>query len=895
MQTLALYGIDEGYRSYALKASYILRAELKMAESVGPQTRYERHEHRKMTRKLKREYSTVRSQFGSGNENQPRELGSASSNRSFDSFERRRRSSLTSSFSNRQSFSRKPVQLSAKIKANPFVMGNLKRGLKLSRTRTRTGRHRHQPALFEEPENTADSAGKDKGLSNRLRKVYDDATPPSYENKKKEETAESHNKPTKKIKSQRGRCCPRVNASFAERVFSWRYYVSQRILLVMPMIMSLMGSFLMFSFRNQILYGLAIASSLETLESNDRLASPSPSLSSGEPEVEPEPLSDTIGEMFLPKMQVNAAAALEINEPMAAYLGVTGLAFGLIYAFVFQRAYTRHDEIGQLLHSEIASLNEVISFIHLTEHFEAEIRARLLSNVQKFALDLRIQIMSASYDARSKRGKDVFSRIVPDLRALMAAHARLELEEHQLEEENLIADVEEEIEILNDLDREESEILRVSNLSQKQINQNTSSNGSNTKRNLEEKDVDDENLKGEATESGKEKDGTNSSSPASLQRYDSTSSSVQTAASKFLSRLKSNRLHPRFGLTRSISRRPIHNSSVQRMSNLSAASVQSFQDAKEAIEKEAEETAANIENTQAEIDRKNKIFEREQIEGANFDRAVLEGIIDVLHTIEQAQYERWYWMDKRIPFILWVLIWVTELSMFMGILLLQTGRASLDAMLCWVSVVFLAVMLYILSDVDHINVGLMRIGVKNLDAMFMIDDDTDVDVDFDASDIVEEEDDDHIDPERSEMVNVNHSTKGYFRSVDECYGDPDSTANSDVEEKKSNLSKVKQILGKLKVAWRSFTTMAPETSSPPRSRMSAKNASSLKRVTSTTRPDAYRLLGWKQGTTKESLIKSTRTLSVDAFKGHSFNKKDILAKKMRQGSKYSVGKKEPEV
>ena len=656
----------------------------------------------------------------------------------------------------------------------------------------------------------------------------------------------SHLQQHRTFRAQRGRCCPRVGASFDEKVSSWRFYTRQHLGLLLPMIFSLLGSFLMFALRNRILSGLWIQSSLEQMEISAASASLSSSLSpsqsssssaNADPRPEAEPAPQTLSEIFVPStFQVNYAASLEINEPIAAWLGVTGLAFGLIYAFVFQRAFTRQDEVGRLLHIEIASMNEVISFIHLTDHFEAEIRARLLSNVQKFALDLRIQILSESYDARSKRRKDVFSRIVPDLRALMSAHAWSELVEQQEAEEDMRAEVQEDLEVLESLEEEEKQLLKVA------------------------------------------------------------------------SELEKNGMLHKESLTR-------ETSTKSTSSELSAAG--NIEKAEESIVGYLAVAEANLEEAQAEMELNKRAFEIELVEGANFDRAILEGILDVLHAVEQAQYERWFWLDKKIPTLLWVLIWVLETAMFFGILLLQTGRGSLDSVLCWVAVGFLATMMYILSDVDRTNIGFMRVGVENLDAMFMIDEASanfEEEDDEDAEGIYEYDEneegregegqvdaeakaeagdvgrvgDSHAEPNKKIAKFGLQNDGSYFRTQAECSSTTDKPSTK--EEAKAGDSAILSPR-RSRFGWLGKKIWGGEKASSARKKSGRQSsAAALTRVTSTTRSATYKKIGW-QAPSKSQFIKSTRTLTVEALRGTSFRASDIQhnAKKKKRLSSSSAG------
>ena len=476
-------------------------------------------------------------------------------------------------------------------------------------------------------------------------------------------------------------------------------------------------------------------------------------------------------------------------------------------------------------------MNEVISFIHLTDHFEAEIRARLLSNVQKFALDLRIQILSESYDARSKRRKDVFSRIVPDLRALMSAHAWSELVEQQEAEEDMRAEVQEDLEVLESLEEEEKQLLKVA------------------------------------------------------------------------SELEKNGMLHKESLTR-------ETSTKSTSSELSAAG--NIEKAEESIVGFLAVAEANLEEAQAEMELNKRAFEIELVEGANFDRAILEGILDVLHEVEQAQYQRWFWLDKRIPALLWVLIWVLETAMFFGILLLQTGRGSLDSVLCWVAVGFLATMMYILSDVDRTNIGFMRVGVENLDAMFMIDeasanfeeeDDEDVEGIYEYDENEAEADDveakaeaddvgrvgdSHAEPDKKIAKFGLQNDGSYFRTQAECSSMTDKPSTK--EEAKAGDSAVLSPR-QSRFGWLGKKIWGGEKASSARKKSRRQSsAAALTRVTSTTRSAAYEMIGW-QAPSKSQFVKSTRTLTVEALQGTSFRASDIQhnAKKKKRLSSSSAG------
>ena len=758
----------------------------------------------------------------------------------------------------------------------------------------------------------------------------------------------SHLQQHRTFRTQRGRCCPRVGASFDEKVSSWRFYARQQLGLLLPMIFSLLGSFLMFALRNRILSGLWIQSSLEQMEISAASASLSSSLSPSQsssssanadhrPEPEAEPAPQTLLEIFVPStFQVNYAASLEINEPIAAWLGVTGLAFGLIYAFVFQRAFTRHDKVGRLLHIEIASMNEVISFIHLTDHFEAEIRARLLSNVQKFALDLRIQILSESYDARSKRRKDVFSRIVPDLRALMSAHARSELVEQQEAREDMRAEVQEELEVLESLEEEEKQLLKVASELEKNGMLHMGMEAAAESLGLGEgEDGKDKRLDGQvASDTDMTADKAvargaaarwmsklqlkrRSSRPRLKTKKSSTRMMGHRKASfRMMGHQKASfRMTGRLGLTGGLSNEPREGltretSTKSTSSTLSAA--ENIEEAEEAIAGDLAVAEANLEEAQAEMELNKRAFEIELVEGANFDRAILEGILDVLHAVEQAQYERWFWLDKKIPTLLWVLIWVLETAMFFGILLLQTGRGSLDSVLCWVAVGFLATMMYILSDVDRTNIGFMRVGVENLDAMFMIDeasanfeeeDDEDVEGIYEYDENEAEADDveakaeaddvgrvgdSHAEPDKKIAKFGLQNDGSYFRTQAECSSMTDKPSTK--EEAKAGDSAVLSPR-QSRFGWLGKKIWGGEKASSARKKSRRQSsAAALTRVTSTTRSATYKKIGW-QAPSKSQFIKSTRTLTVEALRGTSFRASDIQhnAKKKKRLSSSSAG------
>jgi hypothetical protein len=380
------------------------------------------------------------------------------------------------------------------------------------------------------------------------------------------------------------------------------------------------------------------------------------------------------------------------------------------------------------------------------------------------------------------------------------------------------------------------------------------------------------------------------------------------------------RMTGRLGLTGGLSNE--HKESLTRetstkstSSELSAAG--NIEKAEESIVGYLAVAEANLEEAQAEMELNKRAFEIELVEGANFDRAILEGILDVLHEVEQAQYQRWFWLDKRIPALLWVLIWVLETAMFFGILLLQTGRGSLDSVLCWVAVGFLATMMYILSDVDRTNIGFMRVGVENLDAMFMIDEASanfEEEDDEDAEGIYEYDEneegregegqvdaeakaeagdvgrvgDSHAEPNKKIAKFGLQNDGSYFRTQAECSSTTDKPSTK--EEAKAGDSAILSPR-RSRFGWLGKKIWGGEKASSARKKSGRQSsAAALTRVTSTTRSATYKKIGW-QAPSKSQFIKSTRTLTVEALRGTSFRASDIQhnAKKKKRLSSSSAG------
>jgi hypothetical protein len=575
-----------------------------------------------------------------------------------------------------------------------------------------------------------------------------------------------------KLRFRGYRCCSNQDSDWRSHVLTWSFYFTEFFILILPALTATLGALIMYSQRSWLLKVLSIDVSLEyselILETSTKI-DPTAAIESAAALTEQSTAKAALEK--LEKMK-NFHPAMEINEPLNGLISVLGLIYGLVYAFIFSRSYLRSDEIGRLFHIEISALHEILNYLHLTETFEASLRARVLSNVQKHALDLRMQIMSGSYDAKVNEDSSIYMRTIPDLRLLLSK---------TVTKERVSFDI------------------RKSTMSQFKTNEAAASGAT------------------AATAGGGGDNEANELYCTDQSKFYDTTRGTNNFGN--LSTVQENINSARFSF-------PQIGGTLQDPESI----------------------------------RKQLISQNEMLEEVTFDRILLEGLLESLHRLTETQYVRWDLMDKKIPIPLWSLLIVSVLCLFLPITIVQTGRPLLDQLLCIGIIFCIGFMLYILADVDLIHVGFMKLQCKNLDIMFMLEQEEEHD-DILNQEIPEEENEcddeslEHLSTNDLEKKNtdIDLSTSSNTGSSDMI---PDSTMGAKAEEttvkkfpwntvrvssQRGVLAFIRRLLKFRSNNNNNTTGRRGSKSSPDPRRGSLRMA----RVTSLVRRNKYKDIGWK--------------------------------------------------
>eukprot|EP00873_Tetraselmis_striata_P005700 jgi/Tetstr1/425964/TSEL_016314.t1 len=84
-------------------------------------------------------------------------------------------------------------------------------------------------------------------------------------------------------------------------------------------------------------------------------------------------------------------AYYEINDAMSAYLANAGIMFGLVYAFIFGRSYTRFDSMTDTFYAEVSAIHKLVLLVQ-TVSVEPEAITAMLESLEHYTSQCRYEM-----------------------------------------------------------------------------------------------------------------------------------------------------------------------------------------------------------------------------------------------------------------------------------------------------------------------------------------------------------------------------------------------------------------------------------------------------------------------------------------------------------------------
>ena len=103
---------------------------------------------------------------------------------------------------------------------------------------------------------------------------------------------------------------------------------------------------------------------------------------------------------------------------------------------------------------------------------------------------------------------------------------------------------------------------------------------------------------------------------------------------------------------------------------------------------------------------------------SNFNVQVADRIMESMNSISSAKYRRCALADHELPFLLWVLQYLMGASMFLGVLLIQTGSRELNLGMCYVTTILIGMNTLVIADMDLPYHGHIKVEVDPVVELF---------------------------------------------------------------------------------------------------------------------------------------------------------------------------------
>lgn len=96
------------------------------------------------------------------------------------------------------------------------------------------------------------------------------------------------------------------------------------------------------------------------------------------------------------------------------------------------------------------------------------------------------------------------------------------------------------------------------------------------------------------------------------------------------------------------------------------------------------------------------------------DRQVAGHVIDLIDTLARSRNERTVLSRQDIPWVIWAYLMALSVMVFFGVLMLQSGSASMDFTLCMAAVTSIAMSLLVLTDANYPFWGCLQADMTSL-------------------------------------------------------------------------------------------------------------------------------------------------------------------------------------